>query len=170
MSSAVIRALSPALGSITAAITSTAAGDPASETASTARQSALMGAGSVSELIELLPADYKPVLTDPIHALVTLVSKLSASRTTLAKWEAHKVAHTFPPHLRGTAPRVSLMSEFSNTAGGNAAKTRLDAAFTEYQSLALDESIRAKRDEVAALVLGLEPATVWEQFRTLVDA
>ena len=170
MSSAVIRVLSPALGSITATITSTAAGDPASETASTARQSALMGAGSVSELIELLPADYKPVLTDPIHALVTLVSKLSASRTTLAKWEAHKVARTFPPHLRGTAPRVSLVSEFSNTAGGNAAKTRLDAAFTEYQSLALDESIRAKKDEVAALVLGLEPATVWEQFRTLVDA
>ena len=63
MSAATIRALSLAIGSISATLTALQDGseDPLS-TAYTARQTALMGAGSVNELIKLIPADYWNVL------------------------------------------------------------------------------------------------------------
>ena len=170
MSAATIRALSPAIGSISATLTALQDGseDPLS-TARTARQTALMGAGSANELIELIPADYRNVLADPLHALVQLVIKLGSSRATLAKWQTHLTAGTFPPHLRGTAPKVAMVKEFSSTDAGRDAKNRLDAAYGTFQRTSLEQCVRAKSDEVRVLEQEVSPEHVWTQFRTLVD-
>ena len=76
MSSAFIRAVTPPLASLTNAaiammehsggIDNTTAADIANIT----RQTAIMGVGSVHELIELIPADYRHVLADHLRALL----------------------------------------------------------------------------------------------------
>ena len=110
MSSTVIRALSPTLGSLSNVVLATAdlnqlLRDKA-DMAWIARHHTLIGANSVVNLIELIPSDYAQVLADPLHALVQLCHKLHNARITLAAWHAHQSAGTMPAYLWGSAPKV----------------------------------------------------------------
>ena len=173
--SAVIRALSPALQSIPAAIYDVA-NDPesaqgvGSTRARTARQTAIMGAASVHEIIELIPFDFRPMLADPLNALVVLVTKLGNSRTTLAKWREHQQAGTFPQHLKGTAPSVQLTSEFVGSEAARSSKDAMDLAWSKFQQDSLAASIQAKRDEVSALEAEVAPEKVWQRLRAIVQS
>ena len=129
-----------------------------------------MGAGSTNEIIELIPSDYRKVLADPLHALVALVIKLGNSRSTLAKWREHESAGTFPPHLRGTAPKIQMTAEFKDTAEYRTAQTALEAAHGDYQRAALTASIKAKSDEVEALDKQVTPEAAWTTLRAIVAA
>ena len=137
MSSAVIRSLSPALGSLSNVVL-TAAADAIlprdkADVARVARHHTLMGANSVVNLIELIPSDYSQVLADPLHALVQLCHKLHNARTTLAAWRAHQSAGTMPAHLRGSAPKVQHTSEFAGSELACTCKTSLEAAYVDFQ-------------------------------------
>jgi hypothetical protein len=170
MSSSFVRQLSPAVQSITAAIVDGNLGNTSDDAARTARHLAIMGASTVAEIIEFIPSDYRDVLADALHALAQLVIKLDNSSATLAKWKEHQRVHTFPPHLRSSAPKVQLTSAFADTPAGQSAKTALDLAHSNFQIASLDACVRAKSDEVAALTVETSPEHAWTSFRAIVAA
>jgi hypothetical protein len=170
--SAFIRALSPAVGAITATnIALAGLGDDATASAAQkARLFAIMGVNSVHELIELIPSDYRAVLTDPLNRLVQLVHKLDSSKTTLAKWSEHERAGTLPPQLRGKPQKLQLTTEFAGTAQAAEAKSNLETAHKAYQAAVLTSWIKAKTDEVAVLVTETSAQTAWSALRRIVAA
>ena len=169
MSSAFLRALSPALAANTEAVNAVGSG-VREDKDRLARHSTIMGASSVNDLIELIPADYRSVLADPLHALVQLVIKLANSKSTLAKWLEHEAAGTMPAFLRGTAPQIQFTSGFSDTADGRAAKRELETVHVESQRRFLTVSIKGKKDEVTALKAETTPEHAWTTLRAIVAA
>jgi len=176
MSSAFIRALSPAIGAIPDTMVGIAEsiGDnprvPPGELRRNARHSAIMGANATNEIIELIPADYRQLLADPLHALAALVDKLHHSRTTLAKWREHASAGTFPSHLKGSAPKIQLVKEFEGSPDATASKAALETAYKEFLTASLTASIKAKKDEVACLEREVSPEQAWTSLRAVVAA
>jgi hypothetical protein len=170
MSSAFVRALSPAVAATTAAVVALTPDINIAKTQQTARHAAIMGAASIVELIELLPSDFRTILADPLHSVGTLVTKLVNTRNTLARWNACKVAGTVPVHLKGKPPTVQLTSEFADSDAARTEKAKLLAVYKKAQQDELDLSIRLKTDEVAALEHGCSPQTLWTKLRATVAA
>ncbi|KIJ57523.1 hypothetical protein HYDPIDRAFT_35022, partial [Hydnomerulius pinastri MD-312] len=133
-----------------------------------ARQHRLQGATSVDDLIALVPQDFRHVLRDALLGIAATATKLAATRTTLAKWEGHQVAGTYPPHLHQKAPAVQLTKGFGESAEGAAHKAKLDAAHKEFLNGSLSDSIRAKRDEVTFLEGALTPKVIYKDLSPLV--
>ena len=173
---AFIRALSPAVQGIAAAIYETT--DPGNvidgvvnpNRARNARHSAIMGAGAVHEIIELIPHDYRGPLADHLRGLAQLTTKLHNSRATLANWRTMKQAGTLPSGLKSTPPQVQLTSNFAGSEAARASKDALDLAHAEYQQATFSAWIQAKGDEVTALEGELAPERVWKVLRTQVLA
>ncbi|KAH8976349.1 hypothetical protein EDB92DRAFT_1811931 [Lactarius akahatsu] len=154
-SSSIIRALSPSLANI--ALNTAGSHDDALN----ARHFALSGANSVDELIELIPSDYRLVLTDPLREIERHTYKLCSARATLAKWTHHASVGTLPPHLRGSAPRIQFSSGYKDADEAKARQAALDTADAEYRVKQLKESILAKTDEVTFMQLALSPQRLW---------
>ncbi|KAH9954505.1 hypothetical protein BC827DRAFT_1272577 [Russula dissimulans] len=129
-----------------------------------------MACTSVVEVVELIPTPFRNVLADSLHALVALVIKRVNSRSTLSKWREHLAAGTFPPHLRGTPPKVQLVTEVAETEVARTCRSALEAAFKGFQQASLAASISAKKDEVAALDAELALPRIYDALRGLVAA
>ena len=159
MSSTFIHAVSPSLRAITTIINkSSNNGTPT--LAYSARHASYMGVSSTNELIELIPSDYRSILTTPLHALVSLVIKLAGVWTMLATYWCHQVDGTFPLNIRSTAPIVQLTSEFAGTNEAHAAQRALDTTLMEFQQSSLKAMVKAKEDEEHSLVSELSLTTL----------
>ncbi|KII82811.1 hypothetical protein PLICRDRAFT_181010 [Plicaturopsis crispa FD-325 SS-3] len=158
-----IRAASPFVSSIAQA-------NPGSNSSSNraARHTALQAATTVDELIAMVPQDYRHVLRTPLLEVAALTTKLWSARSTLEKWNAHKTAKTYPPHIRSKAPEVQLSKDFGENAVADAHRTRLHDAHKAYMDATLDNCIRAKSDDVAFLERALDPTKLFEQLAPLV--
>ncbi|KAH9008221.1 hypothetical protein EDB85DRAFT_1883997 [Lactarius pseudohatsudake] len=154
-SSTIIRALSPSLNTIAQHTAGT------HDEALNARHFALSGAQSVEELLELVPSDYRLVLTDPFRDIERHCYKLSSARTTLGKWKHHASVGTFPPHLRSTAPKIQFNSGYADDAEAKAKQAVLTSAHAKFQLDALTESIKGKDDEVSFMERALIPQRLW---------
>jgi hypothetical protein len=167
-SSAYIRALSPSLDAISSAIINIGVKETTEFSHRDARQSILMGATSVVELIEFIPAPYRSALTNPLHALVNLVHKLHNSRATLAKYREHQQRGTWPPQCARQPPSLQFVASFADTEQAAATKRNIDALHLKWQQDTLSGLIAGKNDEVAALELETSPQTVYKQLQNIV--
>ncbi|KIJ60885.1 hypothetical protein HYDPIDRAFT_170027 [Hydnomerulius pinastri MD-312] len=142
--------------------------DEDSDTRRLARHTRLQGATSVDDLVALVPADFRHVLREPLLGIAATATKLAATRTTLAKWEGHLVAGTYPPHLHQKAPAVQLTKGFGESADGAAHKAKLDAAHAAWLKGSLEDSIRAKRDEILFLERALTPEVLFKDLSPVI--
>jgi hypothetical protein len=172
MSSAFVRALSPAIQSLTSAVIQSSARPnfDREDVDRVARHRSLMGAASPNEIIELIPSDYRIVLADPLHALVQHVIKLHNAQSTLAKWKAHQVANTFPPFIRASPPAVQYSKAFTDSELSRPSKDALDLAFSEYQSNVLKAAVAGKSHEEEMLRKEIEPEHLLSELRKVVTA
>ena len=168
MTSAFIRAVSPGLTTIASAIQTSSGTDR--DVAAQDRQTGIMQASTVNDLIELIPSDYRAALTDPLHALVQLVIKLESCRATNESLHKHQVAGTFPAFLKGTPPKVQHSKEFAETAEARACKNALDAAHVTWLQATLAATIKGKADELQALTREIAPEQLWPNLRSIVLA
>jgi hypothetical protein len=170
--SAFLRAISPQLDGISASIA--AAAEVEQDAASTmyinTRFQALSRLSSVVELIDTIPLDYKGVLTDPLHAVYALCTKLHKARATLTKYQRHVTEGTLPAPFKGSPPVVQVTAEFGETEEGRTLKSDLEAAFVTYQTTALTTSVRRLKDQVTYLEEQLLPQKLYTDLRAIVTA
>src|ERR1700677_4623951 len=117
-STAMLRAVSPL-----ASATVSAYSDDR-DTLRLSRHTMYQGATTVDDLVAMVPQDYRHVLRDPLMGIANTTTKLCSARATLARWNAHKTAGTFPPHIRVRAPEVQLSKDFGEDAAGAGHRTR----------------------------------------------
>ncbi|KAJ7690450.1 hypothetical protein B0H16DRAFT_1752561 [Mycena metata] len=143
----------------------------ASDSASAAlrRHTSLQGASTVEELIAMVPSDYRDVLTEPLRGISQLTSKLAGCRSTLAKWEQHLAAGTYPPHLRQKAPEIQLTKEFGSQGAAVDSVSTLISSHQKWLREALAQSIQTKQGEVAFLDDALSPAKLLAELQPLIE-
>ena len=170
--SAFLRAISPQLDGISASIAAAAEveQDAASHMYINTRFQALSRLSSVVELIDTIPLDYKGVLTDPLHAVYTLCTKLHKAQATLTKYQRHVTEGTLPAPFKGSPPVVQVTAEFGETEEGRTLKSDLEAAFVTYQTTALTTSVRRLKDQVTYLEEQLLPQKLYTDLRAIVTA
>lgn len=158
----ITRALSPMPGIMSAVL-------GASEDASAiARHTTLQSATSVETLIGMIPSDYQHVLRDALLGIAaTTVKKLSATAT-LAKWEQHRAAGTYPSHLAVKAPEIQLTRDFGEKAEAAVHQAALHKAHKDYMDRQLENAIRAKTDDVAFLNAALQPDALYKELSPIV--
>ena len=104
-SSTFLRATSPAnFASIEAQFSAVEQSEGVSSRCS--RWQIFQGANSVNDVIAMVPQDYRHVLREPLLGVAQTAKKANASRATIAKWEQHQAAGTFPSHLKSKAPKI----------------------------------------------------------------
>ncbi|KAH7881876.1 hypothetical protein F5I97DRAFT_1813652 [Phlebopus sp. FC_14] len=135
-----------------------------------ARHMAMQAASSVDEVIAMVPSDYRHVLAEPLKGVASTATKLLNARATLAKWEAHKAAGTFPPHIVVKLPAVQTTRGFRESAEGLACRANFTQKHDAYLGACLNDSISTKRDEVSFLQRALLPETLFQELKHLVVA
>jgi hypothetical protein len=165
-SSSALRALSPPLQSIGAAIYASAAGQvSADDVAARVRNDRHLSIAASPDFFSLsaniLPIEYRAPLTDKLRALERTHIKLHGVKKTLANLEEHKQKGTFPKSTPSTAPRIQLTSEFADSKTARDSRTANDAAHVVYSQALLANDIKLKKAEVAQLEQELSPANVW---------
>ena len=128
------------------------------------------GANSVNDVIAMVPQDYRHVLREPLLGVAQTAKKANASRATIAKWEQHQAAGTYPPHLKSKVPQIQLSKGFGETAEAKAAANALDQKFKTFLADSLAESLKAKRDELSFLRGALEPQNILNELGPRVSA
>jgi hypothetical protein len=93
---------------------------------------------------------------------VSGADKLCHARATIAKWQAHKAAGSLPPHLKSKVPEVQLTKGYLETADGANARASFIKKHQEFCEGLLDDSIRAKKDEISFLERVLTPAAIFD--------
>ncbi|KIK73872.1 hypothetical protein PAXRUDRAFT_177277 [Paxillus rubicundulus Ve08.2h10] len=136
--------------------------------AATARQARLQGATTLEGVLAFVPADFREVLRDPLQGIANIAEKLASTRATLSKWQAHKAAGTLPPHLKSKVPEVQLTKGYREAAEGAAVKASFIAKHQKFCSELLDDSLRAKKDEMLFLEKEVSPARIYEQCAPLI--
>ncbi|KIJ06628.1 hypothetical protein PAXINDRAFT_91724 [Paxillus involutus ATCC 200175] len=126
------------------------------------RQHRLQSATSTDAVLALVPADYRELLRDSLLGYVSGADKLCHARATIAKWQAHKAAGSLPPHLKSKVPEVQLTKGYLETADGANARASFVKKHQEFCEGLLDDSIRAKKDEISFLERVLTPAAIFD--------
>ena len=114
---------------------------------------AVSSAPNLSELLELVPAPYRPMMQDLVYKVYRAAVKSNHTRSYLATLEKHEQEGDFPPEIgaRIAAPALQISKEYSATAEYREAKAGLDQAALAQKKLALDNAISVKRREMAYL-------------------
>ena len=99
----------------------------------------------------MVPQNYQHVLQEPFLGVAQTAKKANASRATIAKWEQHQAAGTFPSHLKSKAPKIQLSKGFGETSEAKEASNALDQEFNTFLAKSLVTSLKAKRDELMFL-------------------
>ena len=99
----------------------------------------------------MLFRSYRHVLREPLLGVAQTPKKANASRATIAKWEQHQAARTFPEHLKSKAPKIQLFKGFGETSKAKEASYALDQEFNTFLAKSLVTSLKAKRDELMFL-------------------
>ncbi|KAI0299692.1 hypothetical protein B0F90DRAFT_1668645 [Multifurca ochricompacta] len=164
-----IRALSPAATSMSQVFAALQEGvHPSEDILRDQRHYAILGTNNMSELVALIPSDYKAVLTEALHDLQNHMERLVGASNTLAKWRHCHSVGTIPAHLRSNPPVVQFTKDYKSKAEAAAHQESLRKAHTDYQIKCLEESMKAKADEVASLEKSIEPVYLYTHMRSIV--
>ncbi|GLB46001.1 hypothetical protein LshimejAT787_5200020 [Lyophyllum shimeji] len=121
------------------------------QTASNARYYQYQAASTLSELLAVIPSDYRVALKDPLVWVQQTARKLAAARSTVARWESLKARNELPAHLSKKTPAGVQLSSL----------VRLHDVFAK----ALD----AKQADVEHLQSLLKPEALWERFAPILN-
>ena len=127
------------------------------------------GASSIDKLLVMVPSDYHHVLRDPLIGVAATTTKLCTVRAILGKWQAHKTAGTYPPHMHVRAPEVQLSQGFREDEKGTAHRSALEKAHKSYLNTTLDNSIHAKGDDVLFVEHALEATRLFNDIGPLIE-
>ncbi|KAI0714128.1 hypothetical protein C8Q72DRAFT_891940 [Fomitopsis betulina] len=119
-SSSFHRAASPFVQSLHAAIASAGADTAAEagEITKLSRHRAIYGAGTVSQCVDLIPADYRAALRPLLLRVEENQGKHLRITATVSKWERVRASGAYPPHIRQTAPKLEQTKEYVESASG----------------------------------------------------
>ena len=188
MTSAILRALSPALASNTdvvaqgfTAIAAAAHADItpdeterlktlAANQAAVARHSVILGCASVAEVSNSIPTPYRKAVTDHLHALERNLERLAGARGSLTKLSGHQARGTVPLQLRSHIPKPQLTKAFAESEKGRAHISSVEEDSATYLRKVLDRHILAKKDDVASLESGVHARSVVPACRRDVEA
>ncbi|GLB45572.1 hypothetical protein LshimejAT787_2400300 [Lyophyllum shimeji] len=140
------------------------------QTASNARYYQYQAASTLSELLAVIPSDYRVALKDPLVWVQQTARKLAAARSTVARWESLKARNELPAHLSKKTPAgVQLSSLYASTAEGQNAlaqvRTKAESGLHDVFAKALD----AKQADVEHLQSLLKPEALWERFAPILN-
>ena len=188
MSSALARALSPALGANTDAtiqgLSAVVAALPhpdkeaeaarlkevAANTAAVARHSVFSGCASIQEVSNCIATPYRKAVTDHLLALERNLEKLASVRGSLTKLSSHEARGTLPQQLRINIPGPQLTRVFADSEKGRAHIAAYEEELAALRLALLKKQIAAKKDEVLSLEAGVHARTVVESCRRDIDA
>ncbi|GLB36936.1 hypothetical protein LshimejAT787_0606520 [Lyophyllum shimeji] len=140
------------------------------QTASNARYYQYQAASTLSELLAVIPSDYRVALKDPLVWVQQTARKLAAARSTVARWESLKARNELPAHLSKKTPAgVQLSSLYASTAEGQNAlaqvRTKAESGLHDVFAKALD----AKQADVEHLQSLLKPEALWNRFAPILN-
>jgi len=188
MSSAMIRALSPALAvntdtiaqglaNVAAAVMQDPADgerqrlfDDANSAASVARHSVISACASIQEVSNSIATPYRKAITDHLIALERNLTRLASVRSSLTKLSAHQARGTVPPQLRRDAPKPQLTKAYADSERGREHVRSVEEATATYLNDIVNKHVLAKRDEVTSLEAGVHARSVVAACRRDVDA
>jgi hypothetical protein len=123
------------------------------EDAVAARWSVLLGANSLSELVAMVPANYREVLRPFLVEVSSNAEKRVRAMETHTKLSSLRARDPiqFPSHIAVKAHEVQLTKEFASTDAGRKAASDLIAANLAYKVSLLDSEIAAKAANIEHL-------------------
>jgi hypothetical protein len=118
-----------------------------------ARQHVLLGANSLSELVAMVPSNYREVLKPFLVEASSNAEKRVRAKETHAKLVSLKDRDPiqFPSHIAVKVHEVQLTKEFAATDEGRKAASDLAAANLSYKTALLDREISAKAENIVHL-------------------
>jgi len=119
----------------------------------TARWATLLGANSLSELVAMVPHNYREALKPILVEISSNAEKRARAKETLKRLSGLRAREPiqFPNHIAVKAHEVQLTKEFASTDAGRKAASDLVAANLAYKTLLLDQEIAAKAANVKHL-------------------
>lgn len=145
-SSSYDRARTPTLSALAATLKSK--GDSVA-----ARWHVLLGANSLSELVAMVPHNYRETLRPFLVEISSNAEKRARAKETLERLSGLRAREPiqFPNHIAVKAHEVQLTKEFASTDAGRKAVSDLQAANLVYKTSLLDQEIAAKAANIEHL-------------------
>ena len=114
---------------------------------------AIASCSNLAELLELVPATFRPRMQDLLNRLYRAGIKSNHARTYLATLEKHLVSGTFPPEIGGRvhAPAIQISKEYNATAEWANQRGLLEEVTSSHKKSLLSTAISIKKSEVAYL-------------------
>lgn len=108
---------------------------------------------SLAELIELVPAPYRPRTQDLINKVYRSALKSNHVRTYLAKLEKFKIDGTYPPEIGGRVnpPSLQISKEYESSAGCREKMAEFDRTTRAHKDGLLKSAITLKKEELSYL-------------------
>jgi len=119
----------------------------------TAFSAAVNRCGSLSELLELVPAPFRPRMQDLVNRVYRAAIKSNHARSYLSTLERHSQDGTFPPEIEGRihTPMVQISKEYMASSECKAQSAARDTATRSHKQVMLQSILDGKRTEVAYL-------------------
>ena len=163
---ATARALSPGLGF--AAASSAASPEDKRAINDTVRRSTYEKAATVTDLVHLVPVNYRDVLGTVVREIAEQAEKLVNARANLKKLDASLKADDVPSHLKLKVPELQACKEFAKDGGLITANREIAEVVNAASRTLLETAIATKKLEIGVLEGLLERAKVFERMRNVV--
>jgi flagellar motor protein MotB len=114
---------------------------------------AVATAPNLAELLDLVPAPYRPRMSDLVNKVYRAAIKSNHTRSYLVTLQKHEQEGDFPPEIgaRIAAPALQISKEYSATAEYKSTKAELDNHALAQKKVALEAAIELKKNELAHL-------------------
>jgi hypothetical protein len=108
---------------------------------------------SIGELLDLVPAPYRPSMQDLVNGLYRAAIKANNARSYLANLEKHKQQSTFPTEIDGRvhSPSIQISKEFNSSAEWRTLQKKMDDSILAAKKELLTQAIAIKQQELAHL-------------------
>lgn len=115
--------------------------------------SAVSQCNSLGELLEMVPAPYRPRMQDLVNRVYRAAIKSNHARSYLASLEKHLTENTFPPEIEGRVhpPSLQISKEYSASAESKTFEAERLTKTRAYKKDMLNSAINLKRAEVTYL-------------------
>lgn len=116
-------------------------------------QSSIARASTLGELLEMVPAIFRPRMQILVNKVYRAAMKSNHTRSYLMTLERHSIDNTFPPEIEGRihSPAVQISKEYDASSEWRSFKQGMDTAILETKRALLNTVITVKKSEMAFL-------------------
>jgi hypothetical protein len=140
------------------------------EAALIARHTALSAAETITELIAMVPTDYRNVLRPALLEYGVLATKLGTTRKALTKLKQHQAAGTIPTLVGPASVSLQLTKEYAADQEGATHMRHLQEATDAFRKTAANAALDTKEQEVVFLDSFFSPTAVSNKLGPIVEA